>query len=39
VRDPSGTVLVEHDFAVRPVCERDALSLIGDGDLVWLDEC
>ncbi|KRF01529.1 hypothetical protein ASG88_08710 [Nocardioides sp. Soil777] len=38
VRDSDGAVVVEHDFAVRPVCERDVLGLIGDGDLVWLDE-
>jgi hypothetical protein len=38
VRDSRGTVLVQHDFADRPVCERDVLALIGDGDLVWLDE-
>lgn len=38
VRDSSGTVLVAHDFADRPVCERDVLEIVGDGDLVWLDE-
>jgi hypothetical protein len=37
VRDSSGTVLVSHDFADRPVCEHDELELTGDGDLVWLD--
>ena len=37
VRDSSGTVLVAHDFADRPVCEYDVLEIVGDGDLVWLD--
>ena len=38
VRDSSGTVVVEHDFAERSVCEHDELELEGPGDLVWLDE-
>ena len=38
VRDSVGTVLVEHDFADRAVCEHDELELTDDGDLVWLDE-
>ena len=38
VRDSSGTVVVEHDFTERPVCEHDELELAGVGDLVWLDE-
>lgn len=38
VHDASGTVLVDHDFADRPVCEHDVLALTRDGDLVWVDE-
>ena len=38
VRDTNGTVVVEHDFADRAVCEHDEVELNGDGDLVWLDE-
>ena len=38
VQDSSGTVIVRHDFADRPVCEHDELELTRDGDLVWLDE-
>ena len=38
VRDSDGAVVVQHDFAVRPVCEREVLELTGDGDLVWLDQ-
>ena len=38
VRDSSGTVIVSHDFADRPVCEHDELEVSDDGDLVWLDE-
>jgi hypothetical protein len=38
VRDSSGTVVVRHDFADRPVCEYDELEVSGDGDLVWRDE-
>ena len=37
VRDSSGTVIVRHDFADRPVCEHDELELTRDGYLVWLD--
>ena len=38
VRDSSGTVIVSHDFADRPVCEHDVLEVSDDGDLVWLHE-
>lgn len=38
VRDTSGTVLVRHAFADRPVCEHDEMEITGDGDLAWLDE-
>src|SRR6476620_9235988 len=27
VRDPTGNVLVQHDFADKPVCERDELEV------------
>jgi hypothetical protein len=37
VRDANGTVLVEHDFADRAVCEHDELELTVGGDLVWLE--
>lgn len=37
VRDSDGTVLVEHDFADRPVCEHDELEVTGDRELVWDD--
>jgi hypothetical protein len=30
VRDSAGTVLVEHDFADRPVCEHDELDVTAD---------
>ena len=30
---PDGRVLVRHDFAVRPVCERQELTLQADGRL------
>ena len=30
-----GSVLVHHDFADRPVCEREEITLEADGDLVW----
>jgi len=30
-----GSVLVRHDFADRPVCEREEITLTADGDLVW----
>ena len=35
VRDSAGTVLVEHDFADRPVCEHDELDVTADLKLVW----
>ena len=34
VRDSTGNVLVEHDFADRPVCEREELD-VTDLELVW----
>ena len=37
VHDRDGTVLVEHDFADRPVCEHDVLVLTGDLELAWLE--
>ncbi len=30
-----GSVVVHHDFADRPVCEREEITLEADGDLVW----
>ena len=38
VRDARGALLVEHDFADRPVCEHDELEVTRDGALVWRDE-
>ena len=38
VHDSRGTVLVEHDFADRSVCEHDVIELADDGALVWRDE-
>jgi len=35
VRDSTGNVLVEHDFADRPVCEREELPVTADLELVW----
>lgn len=35
VRDSDGTVVVSHDFADRPVCERDVITLGPDGSLTW----
>ena len=35
VRDSAGTVLVEHDFADRPVCEHDELDVTADLKLLW----
>ena len=32
-----GTVLVRHDFADRPVCDKEEVTLEADGDLVWAD--
>ena len=37
VRDADGAVLVEHDFADRPVCEHDELEVTDDLELVWVD--
>lgn len=37
VRDAAGAVLVEHDFADRPVCEHDELMVTHDLELVWHD--
>ena len=35
VRDSTGKVLVEHDFAARPVCEHDELDVTDDLKLLW----
>lgn len=35
VRDADGEVVVRHDFADRPVCERDVIVLGADGSLTW----
>ena len=35
VRDAAGKVLIEHDFADKPVCEREDLDLTTDLKLVW----
>ena len=35
VRDSTGKVLVEHDFADRPVCEHEKLDVTADLKLVW----
>ncbi|MCW2832558.1 MAG: hypothetical protein JWN68_511 [Nocardioides sp.] len=32
-----GTVLVRHEFADRPVCEKEEITLGADGELVWAD--
>lgn len=37
VRDATGAVLVEHDFAERPVCEHDVLEVTRDLELAWVD--
>lgn len=37
VRRTDGSVLVHHDFADRPVCEREEITVTSDGDLVWQD--
>jgi hypothetical protein len=37
VRHADGAVLVEHDFADRPVCEHDELEVTDDFELVWDD--
>lgn len=34
---PDGTVFVRHDFADRPVCDKEKITLEADGDLVWAD--
>jgi hypothetical protein len=36
VRDPTGNVLVQHDFADKPVYERDELEVTDDLKIVWL---
>ena len=35
VRDADGEVVVRHDFADRPMCERDVIVLGADGSLTW----
>ena len=35
VRDSAGKVLVEHNFADRPVCEHDELDVTADLKLEW----
>lgn len=35
VRDAAGEVVVRHDFADRPVCEGDVLTLGEGGTLTW----
>jgi hypothetical protein len=35
VRDSAGKVLVEHDFADRPVCEHGELDVTPDLKLLW----
>jgi len=35
VRRADGSVLAQHDFADRPVCEREEIIVTSDGDLVW----
>ena len=37
VRDAAGRVLIDHDFADRPVCEHDVLEVTDDLELAWLD--
>jgi hypothetical protein len=37
VRDPTGNVLVQHDFADKPVCERDELEVTDDLEVLWDD--
>ncbi len=37
LRDADGAVLVEHDFADRPVCEHDEMAVTEDLELVWND--
>ena len=34
---PDGEVVVHHEFADRPVCEREEITLRADGGLVWSD--
>ena len=34
---PDGSVVVRHDFADRPVCDKEEITLEADGDLVWAD--
>ncbi|WP_404384640.1 hypothetical protein LL946_02990 [Knoellia locipacati] len=35
LRDAEGAVLVEHNFADRPVCEYDELAITDTLELVW----
>ena len=37
VRDAAGTVLVQHDFADREVCEHEKLEITDDLELEWVD--
>ena len=37
IHSTDGTVLVEHHFADRPVCEHDVLEVTGDLELAWLE--
>ena len=37
VLDAAGAAIVEHDFADRPVCERDELTVTDELELVWHD--
>lgn len=32
-----GSVFVHHEFADRPVCDKEEITLEADGDLVWVD--
>lgn len=37
IREPDGTVVVEHDFANRAVCEREELKVTDELQLVWIN--
>ena len=37
VRDPTGAVLVRHDFADREVCQHEELEITDDLELEWVD--
>ena len=37
VRSADGAVLVQHDFAARPVCEHDELEVTDLLELVWVE--